>query len=234
VLTSHVEKRNIAAGVVAMTEAVETPEWIGVLDFWFPERLNPDFDAAAHRDYWMWRMRGGADQAIIERYTGLTERGARGELDHWADDPMGRLALILVLDQFPRSVWRGSARAFSLDQKALAVALEGYENGHYDALDTPWYKTMYNLPLAHCEGPDHLERVEKVVGLAQDIFAEAPEFLRAGYEFAAEQPVEVRKVIAAFGRHPHRNAQLGRTSTPEEERYLAEGKFPHLRVPPTP
>lgn len=216
-----------------MAHVVETPEWNEVLDFWFPERLNPDFDETTHRDYWMWRMRGGADQAIIERYSHLTERASRGELDYWVSDPLGRLALILVLDQFPRSIWRDSARAFSLDEKALAVALEGYDNGHYDALDTPWYKTMYNLPLAHCEGDDHLARVQRVVGLAEEILAEAPAFLRGAYEFAAEQPIEVRKVIVAFGRHPHRNDVLGRTSTTEEKQYLAEGKFPHLRVPPT-
>lgn len=215
-----------------MTEHDERAKWNEVLDFWFPERLNPDFDDALHRQYWMWRMRGGADEAIIARYTDLTERASHGELDHWASEALGRLALILVLDQFPRSIWRGSARAFSLDDKALATALDGYENGHYDALQTPWYKTMYNLPLAHCEGQDHLARIDKVVRLAQDILEQAPDFLRAGYEFAAEQPVEVRKVIVAFGRHPHRNAQLGRRSTPEEERYLAEGQFPHLRVPP--
>jgi uncharacterized protein (DUF924 family) len=215
-----------------MSDSFPVPDWNEILDFWFPERLDPDFDDHAHRDHWMWRMRGGADEEIVRRYTGLTERASRGELDHWASSPLGRLALIIVLDQFPRSIWRGTARAFSLDEKALALALEGYGNGHYQALTTPWYKTMYNLPLAHCEGPDHLERVEKVVGLAQDILAEAPEFLQAAYQFAAEQPVEVRKVIVAFGRHPHRNAQLGRPSTPEEEAYLANGKFPHLRVPP--
>ena len=108
-----------------MADVVDTAEWNEVLDFWFPERLNPDFEAADHRDYWMWRMRGGADQSIVERYTLLTDRASRGELDHWARDPLGRLALILVLDQFPRSIWRGSARAYSLDEKALAVALQG-------------------------------------------------------------------------------------------------------------
>ena len=98
-----------------MTEHDERAKWNEVLDFWFPERLNPDFDDALHRQYWMWRMRGGADEAIIARYTDLTERASRGELDHWASEALGRLALILILDQFPRSIWRGSARAFSLD-----------------------------------------------------------------------------------------------------------------------
>jgi uncharacterized protein (DUF924 family) len=215
-----------------MTSSVDIPEWHGVLDFWFPERHRPDFDARTHDEYWMWRMRGGADEEIIARFTEITEQAVRNELDHWAGDPQGRLALIIVLDQFPRSIWRGSPRAFSQDGKALALAVEGYSNGHYDALDTPWYKTVYNLPLQHCEGPDHLDRLDRAIALARDILAEAPAHLRPGYEFAASQPVEVRKVIAAFGRHPHRNAVLDRVSTPEEEAYLAEGRFPHLRIIP--
>ncbi|WP_153451542.1 DUF924 family protein [Sinorhizobium fredii] len=202
------------------------------MDFFFPERLRPDFDARAHGEYWKWRMRGGADDQIRAQFAEATEKATLGELDNWADDPHGRLALIIVLDQFPRSLWRGTPRAFSQDGKALALALEGYLNGHYDALETPWYKTIYNLPLMHCEGPDHLERLDRAITLGQEVLAEAPAHLRPGYAFAAEQPVEVRKVIAAFGHHPHRNAVLGRLSTPEEETYLAEGRFPHLRPLP--
>jgi uncharacterized protein (DUF924 family) len=215
----------------AVINSVDIPEWHGVLDFWFPERRSPDFDARAHNEYWMWRMRGGADEKIIAQFAETTEQAAHGELDRWADDPYGRLALIIALDQFPRSVWRNSPRAFSQDGKALALALEGHSNGHYDALETPWYKTVYNLPLQHCEGRDHLEQLDRAIALAQDILAEAPAHLRPGYEFAASQPVEVRKVIAAFGRHPHRNGVLRRVSTSEEDAFLAEGRFPHLRVP---
>ncbi|MBP1882433.1 DUF924 family protein [Sinorhizobium mexicanum] len=204
-------------------------DWNSILEFWFPEGTNLDVDAGIHRDWWLWRMRGGADAEIIARFTEITERAIRGEFDHWANDPHGRLALIVVHDQFPRSLWRDSPRAFAQDEKALALALEGHGNGHYEALETPWYRTFYNLPFGHCEGPDHLDRLDRVIALAEDILAKAPAHLRAGYAFAAEQPVEVRKVIAAFGRHPHRNAVLGRTSTPDEEAYLKEGRFPHLR-----
>lgn len=215
-----------------MTNPAEKPEWQEVLDFWFPERRNPDFDAAAHRDYWIWRMRGGADEAIIARFSDETEKAARGELDHWSRDPQGRLALIIALDQFPRSLWRDTPRAFAQDGKALAFSTEGFSNGHYDALENPWEKTIYIIPLAHCEGPDHLARVEHAVRLARDIEAAAPAFLKDAYAFAAQQPIEVHKVIAAFGRHPHRNAVLGRVSTPEEEDYVAAGRFPHLREIP--
>jgi uncharacterized protein (DUF924 family) len=204
-------------------------EWDEILHFWFPE--GPDVDAGTHDENWMWRMRGGADEEIVRRFTVLTERAARGELDHGAADPLGRLALIIALDQFPRSVWRDTPKAFAQDRKALDLALEGYENGHYAALERVWYKTVFNLPLGHCEGPDHLERLDLAIRLAREILEEAPERLKPIYAFSAEQPVEVRKVIAAFGRHPHRNKALGRASTPAEEAYIAKGAFPHLRTP---
>jgi uncharacterized protein (DUF924 family) len=187
------------------------------------------FEARAHDEFWVWRMRGGADQEIPARFSELTEQAVHDGLRHWTYDPYGRLALIIVLDQFSRSIWRGTPRAFSQDSMALAVALEGYSNNHYDALETPWYKTVYNLPLSHCEGPDHIDRLDLAITLAGNILAEAPPHLKHGYEFAAQQPVEVRKVIAAFGRHPHRNSMLGRVSSAEEEVYLADGRFPHLR-----
>jgi uncharacterized protein (DUF924 family) len=204
-------------------------EWDEILEFWFPE--GPDVDPETHNRQWMWRMRGGADEEIVRRFAHVTEKAAAAHFDHWAAHPQGRLALIIVLDQFPRSVWRDTPRAFAQDRKALDLALEGYENGHYRALEHPWHKTVYNLPLGHCEGPDHLERLDLAIKLGREIHDEAPHRLKPGYAFAAEQPVEVRKVIAAFGRHPHRNKALGRTSTPEEEEYVAKGAFPHLRMP---
>jgi uncharacterized protein (DUF924 family) len=170
-------------------------------------------------------MRGEADEEVVARFSDLAATAAAGDLDHWAEDPRGRLAFIIVLDQFPWSLWRGSPQAFAQDEKALALVLDG----HYDALATPWERTVYIIPLGHCEGPDHLERCDLAIHLAQDILAAAPDHLKAGYAFAAQQPVEVRNVIAAFGRHPHRNQTLGRTSSPDEAAYIADGQFPHLR-----
>jgi uncharacterized protein (DUF924 family) len=88
------------------------------------------------------------------------------------------------------------------------------------------------MPLGHCEGPDHLARLARAIALARAILDEAPAHLRPLYEFSAEQPVLHRKVIAAFGRHPHRNHVLGRASTPEELAYLDNGVFPHQREVP--
>jgi uncharacterized protein (DUF924 family) len=222
-------RQALEAGMQKMSGDVH--EWDRVLEFWFPEGANLEVDTELHRQYWAWRMRGGADAEIIDRFAEVTEQAAAGELDHWAADSHGRLALVIALDQFPRSLWRDTPRAFAQDEKALAVALEGHGNGQYEALETPWYRTVYNLPLGHCEGPDHLARLDKGEALAIAILAMAPGHLCQTYEFALSQCEEVRKVILAYGRHPHRNAALGRESTPEEAIYIATGKFPHLRKP---
>ncbi len=196
-----------------------------ILDFWFPD--GPDPEPQAHIDHWTWRMRGGSGPEVVARYNGLTQRAMRGELDDWAATPRGRLALIIVLDQFPRSVFAGTPAAYASDPKALAICLAGFENGHFDALENVWFKSMYKLPLEHCECADHLANLDHAIEIAEAAQKAAPERLRKVYEFAAVQPRRHRAVIAAFGRHAHRNDVLGRTSTPEEAAYLAAGVFPH-------
>ncbi len=175
-------------------------------------------------------MHGGADGTIAARFGPLTERGAAGALNHWAGTPESRLALIVVLDQFPRSLWRGNPRAWAQDLAALAQALEGLENGDWDALDLPWFQIAFTQPLGHAEGSDHLTRIDRLIALRRDIAARAPAALRPLYASLVDQAEQVHRIIASFGRHPHRNAILGRRSTPEEEAYLEKGAFPHLRV----
>ena len=116
-------------------------EFEDVLRFWFPQHLRDDH--AVMVSQFEWWFRGGADSAVVERFSGLLERATRGELDHWSHRPRSRLALIIVLDQFSRSVHRGTARAFAQDQKALALALQGIEVGHYAVLETPGEKTFF-------------------------------------------------------------------------------------------
>lgn len=205
-------------------------EWDDVLDFWFPEGRSLNVEAQAHRAHWRWRMQGGADSEIMARFVDLTEKAAGGALDHWALESHGRLALIIVLDQFSRSVWRGSARAYMQDPRALSLVIEGFASGHYSSLETPWFKAAYGLPLGHCEGADHLQRIDLLIGVREEIAAAAPQMLRPIYLSLVEQARDVRKVIAAFGRHPHRNAVLDRKSTAAEDAYLAKGEFPHLRA----
>ena len=196
-----------------------------VLDFWFPEDGH-DRDFEAHRllDLAHARRRGRGDLRALQR---LAEAAAKGLLDHWSDTPRGRLALVVALDQFSRSVWRGTPGAFGQDIKAARLVLEALKNGHYDALPTAWEKTFCLIALGHCEGPDHLARIERGLWLAGLVVGEAPEHLRTVYRVAEDQNRLARDVIARFGRYPHRNPVLGRISTPEEEAYIAAGQFPH-------
>jgi len=211
---------------VPMTDGLRRP-WHEVLAFWFPEGDALAVDPEAHRRHWAWRMHGGADGEIAARFADLTERAARGGLDAWAAEAAGRLALIVVLDQFPRSLWRGTPRAWAQDGAALALALEGLENGHYAALSAPWFRIAFTQPLGHAEGPEHLERVDNLIRLREEVAADAPAHLRPIYQGLVAQAGKVRRVIAAFGRHPHRNRILARPSTPAEAAYIAGGDFPH-------
>jgi uncharacterized protein (DUF924 family) len=198
-----------------------------VLRFWFPDLSGADHARLVRQ--FEWWFRGGADAAVVERFALLLERATRGELDHWSNSPRPRLALIIVLDQFSRSFYKDTARAFAQDPKALALALEGLENGHYVALETPWERTFFLLPLGHSEDLMHSNRA---VALAEQLAEDAPSDLRRILEHSASQARGHRDVIARFGRQPHRNAALGRRSTPEELDYLASGKLVHTRSIP--
>jgi uncharacterized protein (DUF924 family) len=131
-------------------------EFEDVFSFWFPDLGTADHARMVRQ--FEWWFRGGADSAINERFSLLLERAIRGELDHWSKSPRPRLALIIVLDQFSRSLYRDTARAFAQDQKALGLAVEGIEIGQFAALETPWEKTFFFLPLGHSEQLSHLER----------------------------------------------------------------------------
>jgi uncharacterized protein (DUF924 family) len=202
-------------------------EFEDILRFWFPEHLPAEH--AAMVDQFGWWFGGGADAVIVEQFAPVLQRATRGELDHWSCGPRSRLALIIVFDQFSRSIHRGTARAFAQDQKALDLALQGIEIGHYAALETPWKKTFFFLPLGHSEELAHLEIA---VRLAEELVEQGPSEIRRVLEHSASQARGHRDVIARFGRHPHRNAILGRESTPEELAYLAGGQLVHTRSLP--
>ena len=197
-----------------------------VLRFWFPD-LSADH-ARMIRQFEWW-FRGGADAAICERFLKLLERAIHNDLDHWARQARSRLALIIVLDQFSRSVFRNTARAFAQDPKALNLAFEGIETGHYAALETPWEKTFFFMPLGHSEDFSHLETA---IQPAEELVERAPPKFQKILQHSASQARGHRDVIARFGRHPHRNAVLERRSTPEELEYLARGEFVHIREVP--
>lgn len=201
-----------------------------ILSFWFPADLAKASDED-NANFWTTRMQGGMDDAIIRDYPKVTRAAAEGQLDHWAETAEGRLALILVLDQFPRSLWRDTPAAYGQDIKAARLALKGLENGHYKALPYMFQRQFYVICISHCEGPDHLERMDLCIRLNEDF----RHIIKPGQEDRVErglaQARRVRGIIERFGRHPHRNPILGRISTPAELAYIAEGDFPHVRKP---
>src|SRR6056297_2745321 len=195
-----------------------------VLDFWFPDDGHWT-SIETHVAFWEYRMQGGVDDAILRDFGPITEAAARGQLDHWAETPRGRLALLIALDQFPRSLWRDTPAAYGQDIKAARLALAGIENGHAAAL-RPWERLFYVVAISHCEGPDHLARFDVIDRLTETIIAEMPAPLAHLGDRLRAQNARVRGIVERFGRHPHRNPVYGRLSSPEEEAYIATGDFP--------
>jgi uncharacterized protein (DUF924 family) len=212
----------------ALAGGVGGPE--EVLSYWFPQGINDADLQTLQRQGKRW-MAGGpeVDREITERFGEVLEQARRGELDHWADTPRGRLALIVVLDQFSRNIYRGSPLSYSQDEKALKLALEGIDLGMDRELGAV-ERVFFWLPLGHSED---LALHERGVRHAEEEAANAPPHRRAMAEFGVSQAKAARHVIARFGRHPHRNEILGRTSTPEEVEYLRTETPPHLRQPPS-
>lgn len=198
-----------------------------VLDLWFPD-TGHELDPDTHAAFWNERMQGGMDEIIIRDFADLTLAAARGALDHWADTPRGRLALLIALDQFPRSLWRDTPAAYGQDIKAARLALDGIANGDFDTL-APWEQAFFVIAISHCEGPDHLHRMDLLDEVIERIILKLPEPIAAMGDAFRAQNKTVRAVLERFGRHPHRNPILGRPSSPEEETYIATGDFPHMR-----
>ncbi len=203
-----------------------------VLSYWFPEDDIFEADRETFGRQMQWWFQGGpeVDREITERFGDVLEQARRGKLDSWAETPQGRLALIVVLDQFSRNAYRGSPLSYSQDEKALKLAVEGIEVG-MDRELTPMERIFSWMPLAHSED---LALQDRVVRHQEEEAANAPPHLRAMAEFGVSQARAARDVIARFGRHPHRNEILGRTSTPEELEYLRTETPPHLRRPSSP
>ncbi len=187
-----------------------------VLGFWFgtaPAGLAAP-DVAGR-----WYKKDPAfDQKVREGFMDLMLSVLRGECEPWLETAEGRLAYVIALDQFPRNIFRDTLLAFAVDPQALQTALEGLNRSQDRQLLGDMRSFMY-LPLMHSED---LEIQEECVRCFADFMAEADgplqERLRNNHDFA----VRHRDIVARFGRFPHRNKQLGRMSTPEEVRFLAQ------------
>lgn len=198
-----------------------------ILAFWFPDDGHWN-SIEQHGAFWDWRMQGGADDIICTTYADATLAAAQGRLDHWADTPRGRLALIILLDQFPRSLWRGSSKAYAQDIKATRLAMDAIESGVFGTY-APWERQFLLIAITHCEGPDHLARMEFVERINETVIADLPEALAPAIPMVRGQNARVKEIIRRFGRHPHRNPVYGRISTDAEQAYIDAGDFPHER-----
>ena len=188
-----------------------------VLDFWFADAAGGP--QAVERRNRVW-FRGGAtfDRECTECFAATLEAAASGELDHWKESPRGRLALIILLDQFSRNIYRGTAAAFQQDDQALAACREGIEEGH-DRQLAPFERTFFYQPLQHAEDRE----VQALsVRIFETLAKESSEEWREHLEAKAGHAREHRDIVEEFGRFPHRNAVLSRESSPAEEAYLAD------------
>jgi uncharacterized protein (DUF924 family) len=168
------------------------------------------------------------DRELGERFAALPDRVAGGEFAHWRDAPATALAALLALDQLPRNIHRGTPRAFACDAAARELALFAHAAGYPDALH-PLAGAFFNLPFEHAEDLELQRR--SVAGYARQRARAAAGFteLLDDWVTAGRDHLEV---IERFGRFPHRNAILGRASTPEEIAWLASGVRHWGQVPP--
>ncbi len=167
-----------------------------VIDFWF-EKLTPN----------EWYKKDEIlDLKMVETFIALHDSASKGELYTWRSSPMGRLAEILVLDQFSRNIYRGEAKAYQFDSIALVLAQEAIESHHAKELH-PLFKQFIYMPFMHSESKIiHQKAVE--------LFSEP------GLDHNLDYEYQHKKIIDQFGRYPHRNSILGRTSSAEEEVFL--------------
>lgn len=190
-----------------------------ILAFWFGE--PPAGQAAV--DALVKRWFGSSpelDAEIRDRFAPTMAAAASGRLDAWQDAPRARLALILLLDQFPRNVFRGTPAAFAQDARALDLTVRGTDTG-MDRHLGPLERVFFYMPMQHSEAIAVQDRsVALFEALAE---SDAPRFLTDTLRSSADHARQHRDIIAVYGRFPHRNALLGRDSTEAEERFLEQG-----------
>ncbi len=190
-----------------------------VLGFWFGTGDLDDPEVLQERKRAWFVADGRADDEIRERFGPLLDAAQRGGLDTWAASARGALALVLVLDQFPRNVHRGSPEAFACDALALAACEAGIAAGQ-DARLHPMEAAFLYMPMQHAE--DRAVQARSCA-LTEALATRAAPAIRDLVAETASHAREHREIVERFGRFPHRNAALGRESTAEERAYLDAG-----------
>ncbi len=180
--------------------SIEPPLSTEIVDFWR--------DAGPRQ----WFKKDEAfDQEIRDRFEAVHLAAARGEYADWAETPHGALALVLCLDQFPRNLYRGSAHAFATDAMARHAADWALASGHDRAVDAS-LRVFFYMPFEHSEDASDQRRSMNLFRAHSD-------------EDLIKYAVMHHGIVSRFGRFPHRNAVMGRDTTPEEAEFLAEGGF---------
>jgi uncharacterized protein (DUF924 family) len=183
-------------------------------NFWFGPLDADGFCQPSYQSLWF-KKSDATDLACKEQFGDRVKQALAGDLDHWAEHPEGLIALILLLDQFTRNIFRDTAQAFAGDQRALAAALAAIDSRRH--LELPdIHRVFLHMPLEHSED---MAIQERCVSLFEALVEETGSAAIKGFGRYAHAH---REVIAEFGRFPHRNAILGRESTRQELDYLAE------------
>jgi uncharacterized protein (DUF924 family) len=187
-----------------------------VLAFWFREQELSAPQIDRRMDIWFGED-AAFDHEIRHEFADDVEQASEGRLDHWAEEPRGRLALIILLDQFRRNIHRNTAKAFELDRAALKLCVEGAMQKKDRGL-TPIQRAFFYMPLQHAES-------RKVQAKSVELFARLAEAVSPTYQetfLTMAQFAELHHdIVDRFGRFPHRNKVLGRANTPEEDEFLA-------------
>lgn len=185
-------------------------EWQAVLDFWFGPAGSAEYNTT--RPLWFAKS-AATDQAIAQQFGTLHERALRHELAAWGEAPLSACALIILLDQFSRNLYRDDARAFEGDAQALALARRLVARGTDQMLPTPYHRWFVYMPFEHDESPESQHESLRLFGQLAE---------REGIAGPLDWAHKHAEIIRRFGRYPHRNAALGRTSSEEELRFLAQ------------
>ena len=189
-----------------------------VLCFWFGSEVLSPAKATARMPTWF-EQDGDFDYDIERRFGKLVSLAASGRFDDWEKSPKSTLALIILLDQFPRNLYRGTAKAFATDAKALTLTKYALEQNYADSF-SPIELVFLLMPFQHAEDlDDQTAGMELYKLLAEHIEQGWRDVLESTYEFAQRH----HAIIEQFGRFPHRNSALGRIATPEEITYMEQG-----------
>jgi uncharacterized protein (DUF924 family) len=187
-----------------------------IIAFWFQETKLTAPQIDSRMDTWFGES-ADFDAEIIAEFKDDVERASEGKLDHWADEPAGRLALILLLDQFRRNIYRGTAQAFALDKAALKLCIEGAMEKKDSGL-APIQRVFFYMPLQHAESRKVQKKsVELYSKLADAVSTTNKETFETIAQFAELHA----DIIEQFGRFPHRNKLLKREDTAQEQEYLS-------------